>query len=180
VFRRLAHDQSAQIPFTETRQFAISKQPIRQSGVLRSSKDHGMSMAYDGPKPRILIVDETGLIEREPDGHERQISIADHPELSGLTDLYLNLLRGNSDKLFDFADVYFTGNVHGWQLGLSPKDPGVAKRIGRVVISGSAREMHQIVTVLPNGDTRTLDLGPLQRNPKFTPDIIDTYFRKPS
>jgi hypothetical protein len=177
VFRRLAHDQSAMIPFSESRQFAISKQPIRQSGVLRSSRDHGLSMAYEGAKPHILIVDEKGLIERQPDGHERQISVADHPELAGLTDLYLNLLRGNSDKLFDFADVYFTGTVHAWQLGLNPKDAAVAKRTGRVVINGSAREMHQIENVAPNGDTRVLDLGAVERNPKFTPDAINTYFR---
>jgi hypothetical protein len=177
VFRRLAHDQSAMIPFTESRQFAISKQPVKQTGVLRSSRDHGLSMAYEGAKPRVLIVDDKGLIERQPDGHERQVSIADHPEVAGLTDLYLNLLRGNSDKLFDFADVYFTGTVHGWQLGLNPKDPAVAKRTGRVIINGSAREMHQIDSVSPNGDTRTLDLGAVDRNPKFTPDVISTYFR---
>ena len=177
VFRRLAHDQSAQIPFTESRQFAISRQPVRQTGVLRSSKDHGLSMAYEGPKPRVLIIDEKGLIERQPDGHERQVSVADHPELAGLTDLYLNLLRGNADKLFDFANVYFTGTVHGWQLGLDPKDPSMAKRTGRVVINGSAREMHQIENVSQNGDTRTLDLGAVERNPKFSPDTITAYFR---
>ncbi len=167
------------IPFTESRQFAISKQPVRQTGVLRSSKDHGLSMAYEGAKPRVLIVDDRGLIERQPDGHERQVSIADHPELAGLTDLYLNLLRGNSDKLFDFADVYFTGTVHGWQLGLIPKDSAVGKRTGRVVISGSAREMHRIENVLPNGDSRALDLGAVERNPKFTPETVNAYFRGP-
>jgi hypothetical protein len=177
VFRRLAHDQSAMIPFTESRQFAISKQPIRQTGVLRSSKDHGLSMAYDGAKPHVLVVDDKGLIDRQPDGHERQVSIADHPELAGLTDLYLNLLRGNSEKLFDFAEVYFTGTVHGWQLGLIPKDSAMAKRTGRVVIDGSAREMHQIENMSPNGDTRILDLGAVDRNPKFSADAINTYFR---
>ncbi len=177
VFRRLAHDQAAQIPFTESRQFAISKQPIKQTGTLRSSKDHGLSMAYEGAKPRVLVIDDKGLIERSPDGHERQVTVADHPELGGLTDLYLNLLRGNSDKLFDYAEVYFTGTVHGWQLGLNPKDPAMAKRTGRVIIDGSAREMHRIENTLPNGDTRVLELGPEERNPKFTPDMINTYFR---
>ena len=137
-------------------------------------------MSYEGAKPRVLIVDDRGLIERQPEGHERQVSIADHPELSGLTDLYLNLLRGNADKLFDFADVYFDGTVHGWQLGLIPKDVGVAKRTGRVVIDGSAREMHRIENVSPNGDTRILDLGAAERNPKFTPDEVTAYFRGPA
>jgi hypothetical protein len=91
--------------------------------------------------------------------------------------LYLNLLRGNSEKLFDFAEVYFTGTVHGWQLGLIPKDSAMAKRTGRVVIDGSAREMHQIENMSPNGDTRILDLGAVDRNPKFSADAINTYFR---
>ena len=177
VFRRLAHDQSSQIPFTESRQFAISKLPVRQTGIVRSSKEHGLSMAYDGAKPRVLIIDDQGLIERQPGGHERQVSVADHPELGGLTDLYLNLLRGNADKLFDFAEVYFIGTVHGWELGLIPKDAGMAKRMGRVLIKGSARDMHEIENVQPNGDTRTLDLGAVERNPKFTPEAINQYFR---
>jgi hypothetical protein len=134
-------------------------------------------MAYEGAKPRVLIIDDLGLIERQPDGHERQVSVADHPELGGLTDLYLNLLRGNADKLFDFAEVYFVGTVHGWELGLIPKDAAMAKRIGRVMIKGSARDMHEIENVQPNGDTRTLDLGAVERNPKFTPEAINTYFR---
>ena len=177
VFRRLAHDQAAMMPFTETRQFAISNKPVRQTGVLRSSKEHGLSRADEGAKPRILIVDSIGLIERQPGGHERQVSVADHPELAGLTELYLNLLRGNSDQLFDFAEVYFAGTVHGWQLGLLPKDAAVAKRTGRVIIDGSAREMHRIDNILPNGDTRTLELGAVDRNPKFTPETVNAYFR---
>ena len=134
-------------------------------------------MSYESGKPRILIVDEKGLIERTPGGHERQVTVADHPELSALTDLYLNLLRGNSAKLFDYADVYFTGNGQSWQIGLAPKDAAIAKRAGKVVVSGSGRDIHRMENQLANGDARVLDLGPVQHNPKFTPDVLKDYFR---
>jgi hypothetical protein len=177
VFRRLAHDRSVQIAFNESRQFSISKQPVRQSGVLRSARDHGLSMEYQGAKPRVLIIDDLGLIERQPNGHERQINIADHPEVANITDLYLNLLRGNSAKLFDYADAYFAGTPQDWRLGLVPKDPTLAKRAGRVVITGSGRDIRTIDSESPNGDLRTLELGKPERNPKYTPDMLKLYFR---
>lgn len=177
VFHRLGHDKATQIPFTESRAFSISKNPVKQAGTLRSTRDNGLSMAYEGTKPRILIIDEKGLIERIPGGRERQVSVADHPELSALTDLYLNLLRGNSSKLFDYADVYFTGNSQSWQIGLAPKDPTIAKRAGKVVVSGGGRDIRRMENQLPNGDARVLDLGPIQHNPKFTSEVTKEYFR---
>ena len=177
VFHRLAHDRAESMSFTETRSFAISKNPLRQTGTLRSTKDFGLSLAYEGAKPHVIIVDDKGLIERQPDGHERQVTITDHPELGTLTDLYLNLLRGNADKLFAYADVYFSGTAQMWQMGLVPHDPNLAKRVGKVVVGGGGRDIQRLENVLPNGESRTLDFGKVERNPVYPPDVIQTYFR---
>ena len=179
VFHRLAHDQTETMPFTETRTFAISKNPLRAAGTLRSSKENGLSLSYESPKPHVIIVDDKGLIDRQP-GHERQITVADHPELSALTDLYLNLLRGNVDKLFDYADVYFTARDQTWELGLVSHDANVARRVGKVTISGGGRSIRRLENLLPNGESRVLDLGRIERNPKYPPDVIQMYFRTPN
>ena len=180
VFHRLAHDQTETMPFTEARTFAISKIPVRQTGTLRSSKENGLSLSYENPKPHIIIVDDKGLIDRQPGGHERQITVADHPELSALTDLYLNLLRGNADKLFEYADVYFTAHDQTWELGLVSHDANVAKRVGKVTISGGGRSIRRLENLLPNGESRVLELGRIERNPKYPPDVIQMYFRTPN
>ena len=177
VFHRLAHDPAESMPFTEVRTFAISKNPLRQPGVLRSGKELGLSLAYEGAKPHVIIVDDKGLIDRQPGGHERQVTVADHPELGTLTDLYLNLLRGNVDKLFQYADVYFTGTAQSWQMGLVPHDANLAKRVGRVVVSGSGRNIDKLENLLPNNESRTLEFGHVTRNPKYSPEEIQTYFR---
>ena len=177
VFHRLAHDKTETMPFAESRAFAISKNPLRQNGTLRSSKENGLSLSYESAKPHVIIVDDKGLIDRQPGGHERQVTVADHPELSALTDLYLNLLRGNADKLFSYADVYFTGGDHGWQMGLAPHDPALAKRVGKVVIGGGGRDIQRIENQLPDGGSRTLEFGKVVRNPKFTPEEVQMYFR---
>ena len=179
VFHRLAHDQTESMPFTEERTFAISKNPLRQTGTLRSSKENGLSLSYETPKPHVIIVDDKGLIDRQP-GHERQITVADHPELAALTDLYLNLLRGNADKLFEYADVFFTARDQTWEMGLASHDANVAKRVGKVIISGGGRSIRQLENLLPNGETRVLELGRTERNPKFPPDVIQTFFRSPN
>ncbi len=177
VFHRLEHDRTELIPYTEVRTFKISNHPLRQTGILRSGKELGLSLEYQGAKPHTIIVDDKGLIDREPGGHERQVTVADHPELAALTDLYLNLLRGNAEKLFDYADVYFSGTAQAWEMGLVPHDAAVAKRAGKVVITGGAHFVTRMENLLPNGESRVLDLGKVERNPKFTPEMIQMYFR---
>lgn len=177
VFHRLAHDQSEAMPFTEVRTFAISKNPLRQNGNLRSSKGLGLSLSYESAKPHVIIVDDKGLIDRQPDGHERQVTVADHPEVATLTDLYLNLLRGNADKLFQYADVYFAGNAQAWQMGLVSHDANLARRVGRVVVSGNGRNIARLENLLPNYESRTLEFGHVTRNPKFSPEEMQMFFR---
>lgn len=177
VFHRLGHDQAESMPFTEVRTFAISKNPLRQSGELRSSKDLGLSLSYESAKPHVIIVDDKGLIDRQPDGHERQVTVADHPEVATLTDLYLNLLRGNADKLFQYADVYFTGTPQDWQMGLVSHDAALAKRVGRVVVTGNGRSITKLENQLPNNEARTLEFGRVTRNPKYSPEEVQKYFR---
>ena len=177
VFHRLGHDAAESMPFTEVRTFAISRNPLRQTGELRSSKENGLSLSYESAKPHVIIVDDKGLVDRQPDGHERQVTVADHPEVATLTDLYLNLLRGNADKLFQYADVYFTGTPQSWQMGLVPHDAALAKRVGRVVVSGNGRSIAKLENLLPNNELRTLEFGRVTRNPKYTPEEVRKYFR---
>ena len=166
------------MPFTETRTFAISKNPLRQTGTLRTGKDLGLSLSYEGSaKPHVIVVDDKGLIDRQPGGRERQVTVADHPELAALTDLYLNLLRGNADKLFDYADVYFTGTRA--DVGNGPRParrhawPSARARSSSAAAGTTSRAWK---TCFPTARTRTLDLGKVERNPKFTaggdPDVF--------
>ena len=177
VFHRLEHDHTETFAFTETRTFPISKKPLKQTGTLRTGKDLGLSLSYESDKPHVIIVDDKGLIDRQPGGGERQVNVADHPELAALTDLYLNLLRGNAAKLFDYADVYFSGTAQTWEMGLVPHDAAVAKRAGKVVVSGGAHYVTRLENVLPDGGTRVLELGKVERNPKYPPDEVQKYFR---
>lgn len=176
IFRRLATQNTASRAFTEARTSSIARRPVTAQGTLRFSRVSGLSMAYENPV-RVLVIDDRGLIERNGEGRERSISVADRPELGALTDVYLNLLRGNSAKLFAASDAYFAGDKRGWQLGLVPKDPDLARRVGRAVISGRTREVQRIDTIAGNGDTRRIDLGPLSMNKPFSPEEQRQFFR---
>ena len=178
MFRRLAKAESGQRAFSETRRFAISKNPVRAAGQLRYSRRAGLSIAYDGTPGRVLVIDDQGLIERIPGGRERSVSVADRPELAALTDVYLNLLRGNSAKLFAVSNADYAGDRRsGWQLGLVPKDEAIARRVGRAVVYGRGHDIARIDTISPSGETRSLELGPLKPNVRFTPEEMKTYFR---
>lgn len=181
VFRRLAAQASGTRTFTETRTFSISRRPVVTHGTLRYNRRAGLSMAYESvpgqPPARVLIIDDRGLIERNADGRERSVSVADRPELAALTDVYLNLLRGDATKLFNASNAYFAGDKRGWQLGLVPKDEGIARRVGRAVVSGRAPNIRQIDTISSGGDVRRLELGPIRVNTGFSPEDQKAFFR---
>lgn len=177
VFTRLAEADTAIIPFVEQRRMGIFKKPVELSGTMRYSRKAGLSIAYEQPKPRVLIIDDVGLIERQPDGRERRLAVTDRPELAVLTEIYLNLLRGKPAGLFSASEVYFMGNASGWQIGLIPRDASLRKHTGRVLIGGSNREIAQISNLLENGDRRTLRLSKSEIDAKFNSSIIQSYFR---
>lgn len=177
VFTRLAEADTAVIPFVELRRMGIFKKPVELSGMMRYSRKAGLSIAYEQPKPRVLIIDDVGLIERQADGRERRISATDRPELAVLTEIYLNLLRGKPAGLFGACEVYFSGNANAWQIGLIPRDASLRRHTGRVLIGGSGREIAQISNLLENGDRRTLRLSKSEIDAKFSSSIIQSYFR---
>lgn len=180
VFTRLAEADTAVIPFLETRRMGFIKRAVELGGTMRYSKKAGLSIAYEQPKPRVLIIDDIGLIERQPDGRERRIAKNDRPELTILTDVYLNLLRGRPVGLFGVCEVYFMGNSKEWQIGLIPKDPALRRHTGRVLIGGAGREIAQIANLLENGDTRMLRLSKSEIDAKFSPSVFQSYFRTTS
>ena len=141
VFTRLGEANTAVIPFVENRRMGIIKKPVELTGTLRYARKNGLSLAYESPKPRVLIIDDQGFIERQPDGRERRMAAGERPELTVLTDIYLNLLRGRPAGMFGACDVYFAGNSGSWQIGLIPKDESLRRRTGRVLISGAGREI---------------------------------------
>ncbi len=177
VFHRLAEADTAVIPFIETRRMGFIKKPVELSGTMRYSKKAGLSIAYEQPKPRVLIIDDAGLIERQPDGRERRVSATDRPEIAVVTNVYLNLLRGRPAGLFGACEVYFTGTAGSWQMGLIPKDDKLRRHTGRVIIGGSGREIAQISNLLENGDTRTLRLSKSDIDAKFSSAVFQSYFR---
>ena len=177
VFTRLGEANTAVIPFVENRRMGIIKKPVELTGTLRYARKNGLSLAYEAPKPRVLIIDDQGFIERQPDGRERRMAAGERPELTVLTDIYLNLLRGRPAGMFGACDVYFAGGSGNWQIGLIPKDESLRRRTGRVLISGAGREIAQIATLLENGDARTLRLSRAEIDAKFPASVIQSYFR---
>ena len=62
-------------------------------------------------------------------------------------------------------------------MGLVPHDANLVKRVGKVVVSGGGRDIQRLENLLPNGESRTLEFGKVDRNPNYPADVIQTYFR---
>lgn len=177
IFQKLAAHQSSICNFTEASNFAISKHPVKKNGVLRYSRNAGLSMAYENPANKLVVIDDKGLMERREDGSIRSISSAEHPELAAITDTYLSLMRGRSGRLLASNDLYFASSGNTWYCGLVPKNESVEHRVGRVVLSGHGDTVTRVQNIAPNGTSRLIELGHMQKNVRFSPEVYKNYFR---
>jgi len=60
-------------PFEEHRYFIFRRTPLVLKGMIRISRERGLSLQYTEPDPSILIADSGGLLLRDKDGHTREV-----------------------------------------------------------------------------------------------------------
>src|SRR5688572_33166604 len=68
LVKRYAAKPDGIADFEERRHFPFRKEPIVLKGEVRVSARHGLSLHYTGPDERTIILDEKGMLVRDPAG----------------------------------------------------------------------------------------------------------------
>jgi hypothetical protein len=174
IFRRLAPTQDRQCAFRERRYFAFRQQPITLSGTVRLAPGRGLSLEYLTPEPRIVIVDERGVLLRE-DGGESAVP-ADR-RVQAATGAMAAVMQFDPVELA--RDFSWRGSRRGdaWTLTLTPRDPAVAETLGSVVVSGARGRLAEIELVTSPSQRVEILLGPPLAGVVFGPGTLAHYFR---
>lgn len=145
LLARLARPTPAQTPFVELRGSALLKQPQRLQGRLQQPDADTLVREVLLPfHERTTIRAERVLIERYASGSDkpraRTFSLRRAPELGSLLSSFTALLRGDRALLEKNYTVQMDGGANAgggsWRLQLTPRDPGLRKRVRGITLSG--------------------------------------------
>lgn len=161
LLAKLARATPTQTPFVELRGSALLKQPQRLQGrLLQPDADTLVREVMTPFHERTTIRAERVLIERYDNDndkpHTRTFSLRRAPELDGLLSSFTALLRGDR-ALLESNYVAQLSPGASWRLQLTPRDPGLRKRVSKIVLRGRGNALECMQLDQPDGQ-RTLTL----------------------
>ena len=175
LFTALAAQGSIWSAFTEQRWFLFRKTPIILKGELRFSPVRGLSLQYREPETRTIIADDHGLAMRDARGRTHEVP--SDPRAMGLTTALLPIMRFDLEALERTFALQGTRDGGAWRLEFVARDPGLARVLGTVVVSGEETTVRRLeFRHSPKERVEILIAGP-RTGVTFTPEEERRYFR---
>jgi hypothetical protein len=125
---------------------------LKSSGNFIIVSDTGMVWETLKPFPSTLALGKDFLIQSRPGGKKTVLNAQGNETFVRLAEVLSAVFSGNSQKLLDGFEVYYSGTSAAWELGLAPVDKAIAAFIGKIVMQGG-KAIHSIVIHEQNGDS---------------------------
>ena len=167
-----AHQPDATADFSERRTFPFRKAPLELSGISRISATRGLSLHYTAPDERIVVIDEAGMIVRQPDG---TVAAAD-PRATAANAALVHVLRFDLAALALNFDLFGQREGPAWTLTLVPLAADLRRAVSEIVVSGEPAQVRRIV--IRRSPTQAVEIlvGPARPTP-FGADELARFFR---
>ena len=172
ILHQLAQPENRQSHFEERRYFPFRTGPVVLSGTVRISPARGLSLEYQKPDYRMVIVDNGGLLMRDSSGRDQPVP--NDPHLSQAAGAFVSILH------FDERQIEAQYILHGsqagadWRISLEPRQAG---DWSAVVLTGNAGGLTGIELVRSKSIRITIALSASQPDATFTPADLTRYFR---
>jgi hypothetical protein len=160
--------------FEERRYFPFRTEPVVLKGEVRVSSQHGLSLHYTAPEERTVVLDEHGLLTREPGG--RGAPPMD-PRAAVANEALLRVLRFDFASLERDFEIYGRRDGDAWSLALEPRAAEVRRALGVMRVSGEADTVRRIE--LRHDPKQHIDIMISAPRPAhaFTPEELQLFFR---
>ncbi|HVU35887.1 MAG TPA: outer membrane lipoprotein carrier protein LolA [Opitutaceae bacterium] len=169
-----AHQPDLTANFEERRWFPFRREPVELTGEVRVSQKHGLSLHYRTPGKRIVILDQEGLLIRDATG---QSSGPNDPRAAIINHALLHILRLDLSDLQTQFDVQGSRNGPKWTIELSPREPQVARMIGRIIVTGVGRTVGRIELRHGGREFVQIDMARPFPSAPFSAEDLKRYFR---
>lgn len=175
LFAQLAPNKTRQSKFEELRYFPFRKTPTVLRGEIRIVPEVGLSLRYLEPEPRLLIVDQKGLLMRDDSGQDR--AAPSDSRAQAATSALVHVLRFDLEALKKDFDVHGRREGKTWRLGFVPRDPNFANLLGVLTVSGEGPVLQKIEMIKTPTQRIEINVRETQEDVLFTADTLRRFFR---
>lgn len=127
--------------FTQERQVALLNKPVKSSGVLAISNQHGMCWAISKPYTMTMLIGEQGIFEIDSKGERRLLMPSANPVFETFSRVYLALFRGEVAALQQDFTLQPEVTDQGWNLELVPQSQNSLKWLQQIRFSQRSSEL---------------------------------------
>lgn len=159
LMQQLAATRHGHVAFTEIQYLAILDRPLESSGELLYDAPDRLEKHTLKPRPEILALTH-GMLSATRGGRTRTVELAAHPQLAPLIESLRATLAGDRAALEQVFSTRFVGDLAHWKLLLTPRNPGTARLVKEVRISGEHARLETVEILQTDGDHSLLTLGP--------------------
>ncbi len=179
LLQLLASSPGVSAQFTEQKQIALLRAPLRSSGQLFYDPALGLVRKTDKPSPSTMYLSRQQLVIVDAKGR-RDVDLKNHPSALALVHSFLNVLRGDEQILQRDFDIRFDQNEssdasakgerprHDWSLTLEPKAAQLKRLVRQVVFFGLGEQLTEMRVAETNGDRTTMQLSHLNAKRRFS------------
>ena len=130
---------------------------LLSSGNFIIATKKGMVWETLKPFPSTMIMGNDFIMQLRPDGRKSVLSAQGNETFTQMADVISMVFSGQSQGLLKNFEVYFSGSVSNWNMGLLPKNSVFATFILKITMGGGSA-IGSIRLFEPGGDTTTYTL----------------------
>ena len=138
VKQRVAKVDVLRGEFTQEKQVAGFKNPLRSQGRFVLAQDHGVIWTTLKPFPSEVVVTRDRILSRQSDGSSRvELDGRQQPAMRSVNAIMFALMSGDAQALsaqFTVKDEVLPGNA--WRMQLTPRSAMLGKVFAQLTLSG--------------------------------------------
>jgi outer membrane lipoprotein-sorting protein len=173
--QQLTREPTLRATFVQLKQVTGLAQPLRSSGELLFSRQHGLWWHQTQPFELTLILDESRLRQQLAGQPAEEIRAADNPQLFEFSHLLLSLFAADQTILQQHFSLVFSPEVERWRLTLTPRQAPLNQVFDQLALEG-AQELQQLQIRDRQGDETLLEFSAIQHLPRELSDVEQQRF----
>ncbi len=164
------HNQVAQVPvlrgeFTQEKQVAGFKNPLRSNGRFLLARDKGVVWTTTAPFPSEIVITQDRILSRQRDGSRRvEVDGKQQPGMRSVNAMMFALMSGDMKALTSTFDVKSEPATSGWKMTLVPRSRQLAQAFTSVRLAGD-RYVREVELREANGDLTRLRFTGMAETP---------------
>lgn len=165
VKQRVAKVEVLRGEFSQDKQVAGFKNPLRSQGRFVLAQDRGVIWTTLKPFPSEVVVTADRILSRQRDGSTRvELDARQQPAMRSVNAIMFALMSGDVQALSGQFNVAASREGQGWRLRLTPKSAMLAKAFQSLTLQGD-RYVRQVEIVEANKDRTQIQFSALSETP---------------